>query len=76
MKRASSFEEVLQNDPSGKTSVQITWKNLNFTVLEKDGKASTFGKPVFKNKKILNDMQGHAQSGELQQTRAIISAVR
>jgi hypothetical protein len=30
MKRASSFEEVLQSDPSGKTAVQITWKNLNF----------------------------------------------
>lgn len=30
MKRASSFEEVLQSDPSGKTAVQITWTNLNF----------------------------------------------
>jgi len=65
MKRASSFEEVLQSDPSGKTAVQITWKNLNFAVREKDSKASKFGKPVFTNKLILRDMQGHAQSGEL-----------
>ena len=64
MKRASSFEKLLQSDPSS-VSVTISWKNINYKVLEKDAKASSFGSPVYRNKHILQDMTGSARAGEL-----------
>ena len=65
MKRESSFEKVPLHDGAGKPAVSISWRNVNYSVLEKDAKASSFGKPVFRNKRILRDVSGSAKAGEL-----------
>ena len=63
MKRASSYDAVLKADT--KEAMRIEWRNVNFSVVEKDGKASKLCSPVYRTKPILQNMQGSAASGEL-----------
>lgn len=44
--------------------VYISWKDINYQTLIKDS-SSTLIKPVYKLKKMLVNMNGHAESGEL-----------
>ena len=45
--------------------VEIEWSGINFNLLEKDPKHSTFMQTKYKEKKILQNLHGSAQSGRL-----------
>jgi ATP-binding cassette subfamily G (WHITE) protein 2 len=45
--------------------VRIVWKDINYSILAKDPKKSTFIKPVYTNKRILQDINGQVESGTL-----------
>ena len=38
---------------SSKEKITLTWKNISYTVIQKDSIKSTFFKPIYKNKHIL-----------------------
>lgn len=45
--------------------VVVTWKNLNFQTVIKDGDKSKPFQPVYKTKVILDNLHGRAESGQL-----------
>jgi ABC-type multidrug transport system ATPase subunit len=45
--------------------VVITWKDLNFKTLVKDGDKSTLLNTVYKTRSVLNNLNGRAESGQL-----------
>lgn len=45
--------------------VILQWKDLNYSILQKDAKKSSFLKPHIFDKKILKNISGEAQSGQL-----------
>lgn len=58
-----SFEDILAAD--AKAAIRIDWRDVNCSVVEKDGKKSSFGHSVYRTKRILRDLSGSAMSGEL-----------
>jgi hypothetical protein len=49
---------------AGQEKIYIEWKDINFSLLQKDPKQSKFMKPVFTEKVILKNINGSARSGE------------
>lgn len=45
--------------------VYLKWENLTFETVVKDAEKSTLLKPVYKTKKILKELSGGAESGQL-----------
>ena len=45
--------------------ITIEWKNINYGILVKDVKISKPFRPVYVNRKIVNNVSGKAKSGEL-----------
>ena len=45
--------------------VTIEWENIEYQVVTKDSKKSTFMKSATKNNKILKNVSGRAESGQL-----------
>ena len=45
--------------------VTIEWDNIEYEVVTKDSKKSTFMKSATKNNKILKNVSGRAESGQL-----------
>jgi ABC-type multidrug transport system fused ATPase/permease subunit len=43
----------------------IEWEDLNYYVVTKDSKKSKFMRPAVKNNRILNNVSGRAESGQL-----------
>lgn len=50
---------------TSKKSIQLAWEDINFSILGKNAKASTFFKPVKKVQHILRNSSGAVKSGEL-----------
>ncbi len=48
-----------------KPEVFLEWKDLNFSVLEKNSAKRKFMAPVIEKKRILQNVNGHAKSGQL-----------
>lgn len=49
----------------GDDSFDLEWKNINFAIAVKDTAKSSFGRPVYKKKAILQDVSGKISSGQL-----------
>lgn len=45
--------------------IHIEWKDVNYSILAKDATKSSILAPVFKNKRILRNLNGSVRSGEL-----------
>lgn len=60
-----STEKVYKSIRSADEKVVITWDDLLYETLEKDGNKSTFMSTVYKKKVILNHLSGRAESGQL-----------
>jgi ABC-type multidrug transport system fused ATPase/permease subunit len=45
--------------------VHIKWTDVNYSILAKDPVKSTIISPVYKNKRILRNLNGTVRSGEL-----------
>lgn len=45
--------------------ISLRWENINLSVVTKNAAQSKFLRPVYKQKKILRNISGHAKSGEL-----------
>lgn len=49
----SKLSGYYSNSRSSNEKITLTWKNISYTVIQKDSIKSTFFKPVYKNKHIL-----------------------
>lgn len=65
VKSVSKLAEHYASTRSKDEHVTIEWDNLEYSVLTKDSKNSTFMKGVMKNNRILKNVSGRAESGQL-----------
>lgn len=56
---------VIKSQRSKDEKVVLTWENLSFITLVKDLEKSRPFNSAYKSKKILDNLQGRAESGEL-----------
>jgi ABC-type multidrug transport system ATPase subunit len=61
----TAFQKHISKTRSLDESIELEWKNINFSILVKDSVKSTFGKTAYKKKEILKNVSGKIQSGQL-----------
>lgn len=65
VKQMSKLAEHYASTRSKDEHVTIEWENLEYAVLTKDSKNSTFLKGAVKTNRILCNVSGRAESGQL-----------
>ena len=63
--KQSALSKHFAKTRSNDESLDLEWKNVNFSIAVKDKSKSSFGKPVYKKKEILQNVSGRVLSGQL-----------
>lgn len=64
-RQASKLFRHFSSSRSKSESIELSWKDVNYSIAVKDAQKSKIFAPVYGVKHILNDLSGSAKSGEL-----------
>lgn len=65
LKERTALQKHFSETRSGDESIELEWKNINFSILVKDSEKSSFLNTIYKKKQILNNISGKIISGQL-----------
>ena len=63
--KQSALSKHFAKTRSNDEGLDLEWKNVNFSIVVKNKSKSSFGKPAYKKKEILQNVSGRVLSGQL-----------